>query len=86
MRQSRIQYQNTQNYDPTLTGNQIKKKLNVGYLFEGIFQSNFKNRRIANDFIKNPTIQFKKESIPTKMAFIGDGDLIRNDISWFNPI
>ena len=81
MRQSRIQYQNTQNYDPTLTGNQIKKKLNVGYLFEGIFQSNFKNRRIANDFIKNPTIQFKKESIPTKMAFIGDGDLIRNDIS-----
>ena len=24
MRQSRIQYQNTQNYDPTLTGNQIK--------------------------------------------------------------
>ncbi|MEC8513786.1 MAG: Gldg family protein [Bacteroidota bacterium] len=81
MRQSRIQYQNTQNYDPTLTGNQIKNKLNVGYLFEGIFQSNFKNRRIANDFIKNPTIQFKKESIPTKMAFIGDGDLIRNDIS-----
>ena len=36
MRQSRIQYQNTQNYDPTLTGNQIKNKLNVGYLFEGI--------------------------------------------------
>ena len=81
MRQSRIQYQNTQNYDPTLTGNQIKNKLNVGLLYEGIFQSNFKNRRIANDFIKNPNIQFKKESDPTKMAFIGDGDLIRNDIS-----
>ena len=28
MRQSRIQYQNTQNYDPTLTGNQIKKLFN----------------------------------------------------------
>ena len=81
MRQSRIQYQNTQNYDPTLTGNQIKNKLNVGLLYEGIFQSNFKNRRIANDFIKNPNIQFKKESDATKMAFIGDGDLIRNDIS-----
>ena len=81
MRQSRIQYQNTQNYDPKLTGNQIKNKLNVGLLYEGIFQSNFKNRRIANDFIKNPNIHFKKESDPTKMAFIGDGDLIRNDIS-----
>ena len=54
MRQSRIQYQNTQNYNPTLTENQVKIKHNVGLLFEGIFQSNFKNRRIANDFIKNP--------------------------------
>ena len=81
MRQSRIQYQNTQNYNPTLTENQVKIKHNVGLLFEGIFQSNFKNRRIANDFIKSPSIQFKNESFPTKMAFIGDGDLIRNDVS-----
>ena len=81
MRQSRIQYQNTQNYNPTLTENQVKIKHNVGLLFEGVFQSNFKNRRIANDFIKSPSIQFKNESIPTKMAFIGDGDLIRNDVS-----
>ena len=81
MRQSRIQYQNTQNYNPTLTENQVKIKHNVGLLFEGIFQSNFKNRRIANDFIKSPSIQFKNESFATKMAFIGDGDLIRNDVS-----
>ena len=81
MRQSRIQYQNTQNYNPTLTENQVKIKHNVGLLFEGVFQSNFKNRRIANDFIKSPSIQFKNESVPTKMAFIGDGDLIRNDVS-----
>ena len=70
MRQSRIQYQNTQNYDPTLTGNQIKNKLNVGYLFEGIFQSNFKNRRIANDFIKNPSIHLRKKVFQQKWLLL----------------
>ncbi len=81
MRQARIQYQNTQNYDPSLSNNQLKSRLDVGLLFEGIFQSNFKNRRISKDFIKNPIIEFKSESDFTKMAFIGDGDLIRNDLS-----
>ena len=79
MRQARIQYQNTNNYDPSLsTDNSADKSLTVRWLLEGVFQSNFKNRRIAKDFINNSSISFKEESNSTKMAFIGDGDLTRN--------
>ena len=88
MRQARIQYQNTNNYDPSLsTDNSANKSLTVGWLLEGVFQSNFKNRRIAKDFINNSSISFKEESNSTKMAFIGDGDLTRNEtIDNNNPV
>ena len=88
MRQARIQYQNTNNYDPSLsTDNSANKSLTVGWLLEGVFQSNFKNRRIAKDFINNSSISFKKQSNATKMAFIGDGDLTRNEtIDNNNPV
>ena len=88
MRQARIQYQNTNNYDPSLsTDNSANKSLTVGWLLEGVFQSNFKNRRIAKDFISNSSISFKKQSNATKMAFIGDGDLTRNEtIDNNNPV
>ena len=40
MRQARIQYQNTNNYDPSLsTDNSADKSLTVGWLLEGIFSS-----------------------------------------------
>ena len=56
-------------------------------MLEGVFQSNFKNRRIAKDFINNSSISFKEESNSTKMAFIGDGDLTRNEtIDNNNPV
>ena len=88
MRQARIQYQNTNNYDPSLsTDNSANNSLTVGWLLEGVFQSNFKNRRIAKDFINNSSISFKEESNSTKMAFIGDGDLTRNEtIDKNNPV
>ena len=88
MRQARIQYQNTNNYDPSLsTDNSANNSLTVGWLLEGVFQSNFKNRRIAKDFINNSSISFKEESNSTKMAFIGDGDLTRNEtIDNNNPV
>ena len=88
MRQARIQYQNTNNYDPSLSAdNSANKSLTVGWLLEGVFQSNFKNRRIAKDFINNSSISFKEESNSTKMAFIGDGDLTRNEtIDNNNPV
>ena len=47
-----------------------------------MFESNYKNRDLNENFktlINNPNTNFKSESVETKMVFISDGDLIRND-------
>ena len=83
LRQTTINYQNLFNYDPeNFEIDVTKTPPTIGWLIEGVFQSNYQNRSINDDFqkfISNPNVKFKTESSPTKMVFIGDGDLIRND-------
>ncbi len=55
-----------------------KPEKTLAVLVEGNFESAFKNRRSTNS---DPTLNFKTQSLPTSMIFIGDGDLIRNTIS-----
>lgn len=50
----------------------------LAVLFEGKFQSVFKNR-IPPAIAENPDIGFKEESTPAKMIVVSDGDIIRND-------
>tara|TARA_B100001287_G_scaffold39130_1_gene28312 strand:- start:19031 stop:20950 length:1920 start_codon:yes stop_codon:yes gene_type:complete len=83
LRQTTVNYQNLKNYNPTnFEINQNKTKPTVGWLFKGVFNSNFENRLVSKSFkkfINSPKTKFKSLSTETKMAFIGDGDLIRND-------
>ena len=54
----------------------------VAWLFEGVFNSSYENRSVSKEFkkfINNPDVNYKSKSKETKMVFIGDGDLIRND-------
>ncbi len=53
--------------------------LPVAVLLQGEFESVFKNRPIP--LINTTDIQFRDKSVPTKMIVIGDGDIIRNDVS-----
>lgn len=55
-----------------------ESKIPVGYLLEGKFTSLYKNR-FAPDGAD--TGNFLTESIPTKIAVIADGDIIRNDVN-----
>ena len=83
LRQTTVNYQNLYNYNPI--NFQIKEpqtKPVLGWLFKGVFTSNFENRSISKEFqkfINTPSVNFKSKSDTTKMVFIGDGDLIRND-------
>jgi ABC-2 type transport system permease protein len=52
----------------------------VGTLLEGSFESVFKNRGISAYF--NPTPSVIEKSVPTRMAVIADGDIIRNDVRY----
>jgi ABC-type uncharacterized transport system involved in gliding motility auxiliary subunit len=83
LRQTTVNYQNLKNYNPiNFEIDQNIKTPSIGWLFHGIFKSNFENRLVSKDFkkfINNPKVNFKSSSKETKMAFIGDGDLIRND-------
>ncbi|MDG2343308.1 MAG: Gldg family protein, partial [Flavobacteriales bacterium] len=83
MRNTRVNYLNTYNYDPSnFEPNENVNKPSFGWLIEGIFESNYKNRDLNENFktlINNPNTNFKSESVETKMVFISDGDLIRND-------
>jgi ABC-2 type transport system permease protein len=83
MRNTRVNYLNTYNYDPAnFQTNQNIFKPSFGWLIEGVFESNFKNRNLNENFknfINDPKAKFKSESVETKMVFISDGDLIRND-------
>jgi ABC-2 type transport system permease protein len=56
-----------------------KSFLPVAVLLEGKFSSVFKNR-LAPEITDSREMVFKNQGIPTKMAVIGDGDLIRNQV------
>jgi gliding-associated putative ABC transporter substrate-binding component GldG len=83
LRQTSVNYQNLYNYNPRNFDIEIKNEVPVSaWLFEGVFKSNYENRAVSKDFkkfISNPIVNFKSKSKETKMIFIGDGDLIRND-------
>lgn len=52
----------------------------VAVLLEGEFESVFKNR-VPPEIANNQEIGFREKSSPTKMIVIGDGDIIRNEVS-----
>ena len=83
LRQTSVNYQNLYNYNPRNFDVELDKEVPVsGWLFEGVFKSNYENRSVSKEFkkfISNPIVNFKSKSKETKMVFIGDGDLIRND-------
>ena len=81
MRNTRITYTNTYNYNPINFENKDKNKPSFGWLIEGQFNSYFKDKPYNKKFEKLKSLaKFKGESIQTKMVFIGDGELIKNDI------
>jgi ABC-2 type transport system permease protein len=54
----------------------------VGVLLEGVFPSNYENRvsaEMANQF-QQAGVEFKKESVPTRMLVISDGDVGANHV------
>lgn len=51
----------------------------MGVLLEGKFESVFKNRMV-NDYFETPPPNRKDESVETKMVFIADADVIRNEV------
>ena len=83
LRQTTVNYQNLYNYNPLnfeIATNQ--KTPSVAWLFEGVFNSSYENRSVSKEFkkfVNNPDVNYKSKSKETKMVFIGDGDLIRND-------
>ena len=83
LRQTSVNYQNLFNYNPrNFEIDPMSSPPICGWLFEGVFKSNYENRSVSKDFnkfISNPIVKFKTKSKPTKMVFIGDGDIIRND-------
>ena len=60
-----------------------KRFLSVGVLLEGRFESVFKNRLIPKN--GGGSLKVKEESEPTQMLVIGDGDIVRNQLSVVNP-
>jgi len=58
----------------------IKSGLPAAVLLEGVFSSAFKNRMIAN-LTGDPGFRLKTSSSKTKMIIIGDGNIIRNEVS-----
>ncbi len=56
-----------------------KHNLPIAVLLEGKFQSLFKNR-LTPEIENNKDIAFKKDSKPTKMIVVSDGDIIKNNL------
>ncbi|MEQ9186487.1 MAG: gliding motility-associated ABC transporter substrate-binding protein GldG [Cryomorphaceae bacterium] len=52
----------------------------VGALLEGRFPSVFTNR-LPRQIVDNEKINFLKESTPTKMIVVADGDLLKNEVT-----
>ncbi len=57
-----------------------KQNLPAAVLLEGVFTSAFKNR-MTNSLVSGPDFKLKSQSSKTKMIVVGDGDIIRNEIS-----
>lgn len=56
---------------------------NVAVLLEGVFASNYQNR-VTEEFqsgLDQLNLEFKDQSLPTKMLVVSDGDIAKN---WFN--
>ena len=65
----------------TLADEQVfnKKNLPVAVLLEGVFSSAYLNRPV-NRIAGAQDINFRKESIPTRMIVVADADIIRNEV------
>jgi ABC-2 type transport system permease protein len=57
-----------------------RSSLPVAALFDGIFQSAYRNR-IINDLVDDKNFIIREESKHTKMIIVADPDIIRNDVS-----
>ena len=83
LRQTTVNYQNLYNYNPLNFEIETNQQTpSVAWLFEGVFNSSYENRSVSKEFkkfVNNPDVNYKSKSKETKMVFIGDGDLIRND-------
>lgn len=71
---SLAEWKNAENPRDFVSGSQI-----VGLLIEGKFNSVFKNR-IITDFMTGVQTNFLENSVQTQMAFIADGDIVKNDV------
>jgi ABC-2 type transport system permease protein len=64
----------------------------VAMLLEGVFPSMYENRVTANMLagLRELDISFRKESPPTSMIVVSDGDVARNPVNWekqsFDPL
>ena len=56
-----------------------KKNIPVSVLVEGQFPSVFANR-VPPEIANNQQIGFKESSVPNKMIFVSDGDMVRNHV------
>ncbi|MBQ0016562.1 MAG: gliding motility-associated ABC transporter substrate-binding protein GldG, partial [Bacteroidales bacterium] len=54
-----------------------RQNLPVAVLLEGVFPSMWRSR-LAPEFTKLPEMGFRRQSEPTKMIVVSDGDIIRN--------
>lgn len=83
------EYSRTLNAPIEVNLNIIRKKINkefftksyipVAILLEGRFTSIYANR-LAPEMYEHSEIAYKEQSFPTKIAVIGDGDIIRNHV------
>lgn len=51
----------------------------VGVLLEGVFPSNYSNRPVPTAI--KETVSLPEKSVPTKMIVVGDGDILKNQVS-----
>ncbi len=58
-----------------------RNNIPVAARIEGTFESLYKNR-VPPDIIENKDIDFREESLPTKMIVMADGDIIRNQMQF----
>jgi gliding-associated putative ABC transporter substrate-binding component GldG len=56
-----------------------KQNLSVAVLFEGVFQSAFKNRIVSN-LTEDKNLRIRTESKKNRMIIIADADIIRNEV------
>lgn len=61
-------------------GNSNRPHQPVGVLLEGEFTSNYKNR-LPPEFYERNVLDYKEESVFTRMVVIADGDVVKNSVS-----